>query len=71
MKKIAEIRKKQGIKQYELAFKSGMSTQGINYLEKGDIMKANFGTMVKIAKVLDIDLNLFKDDVITYDKVEM
>ncbi len=60
-----------GIKQYELAFKTGMSIQGINYLEKNDILKANFGNILRVAKVLDIDLNKLKEEIKTYDKVEV
>jgi len=68
---ISKIRKKMGIKQYELAFKTGMSIQGINYLEKNDILKANFGNILRVAKVLDIDLNKLKEEIKTYDKVEV
>lgn len=61
MLNLAEIRKKKNIKQLELAVITGLSQTGVNYLEHKDIMKAQFGTVLKVSKALDIDLNQFKE----------
>ena len=50
--RIREIRKQQGIKQYELAEMSSLSEGYICHLEKGTRDNPSYKTMVKIATAL-------------------
>jgi transcriptional regulator with XRE-family HTH domain len=65
---LKKLRKQRGMSQFNCAVLADMTVQGLCYLESKNIMKANFGTIVKLAKVLDFDLNEFKKDVQTYER---
>lgn len=50
--RIREIREQQGIKQYELAEMTELSSSYINHLEKGTRDNPSYKAMVKISRAL-------------------
>lgn len=50
--RIREIRKQQGIKQYELTEMTELSSSYINHLEKGTRDNPSYKAMVKISRAL-------------------
>lgn len=59
-KRVAEVRKSQGVTQQELAEDTGMSVVAIAYIETGKRW-ARLGTLNKIAKSLKVNISdLFK-----------
>lgn len=59
-KRVAEVRKSQGVTQQELAEDTGMSVVAIAYIETGKRW-ARLGTLNKIAKSLRVNISeLFK-----------
>ena len=54
--KIVEIRKSKGMSRYRLAQLTGISESTLLRYENGDIKKASFENIMKICKVLEIDI---------------
>jgi len=63
---IKSERNKKGLSVRKLAELSGVSPTTISDLENGNTKKHAFETMVKISKVLDIDMNNFVENVNTF-----
>ena len=53
---VRELREKKGISQVELSRLSNVSRQTINGLETGKVTVSSTGTLQKIAKALDIEI---------------
>ncbi|MBF0714524.1 helix-turn-helix transcriptional regulator [Gemella sp. GH3] len=49
-----------GISRYRLAKESGVNYQTLDKIEKGIVKTVTLRNAVKIANILDIDLNIFK-----------
>lgn len=60
IKIITEKMQEKNLSQNKLAELAGVSQQDISRVLLGDTKNPSFGLVVKIAKVLDIDLNQFK-----------
>lgn len=56
IEKIVEIRKAKGMSRYRLAQLTGISESTLLRYENGDIKKASFENIMKICKVLEIDI---------------
>ena len=54
---LKKVRNEQGLSQQELAEKSGVSRITISRLETGELKETNAGTLVKLAKVLQVSIN--------------
>lgn len=63
---IKNVRNKKGISVRKLAELSGVSPTTISDLENGNTKTHTFETMVKLSKVLDIDMNNFVENVNTF-----
>lgn len=50
-----------GISRYKLAKMSGINYQTLDKIEKGVVETVTLRNALKLAKVLDIDLNMFKN----------
>ncbi len=56
IEKIVEIRKSKGMSRYRLSQLTGISESTLLRYENGDIKKASFENIMKICKVLEIDI---------------
>lgn len=56
--RLRELRTRSGISQYELARRSGLSSQAVNRLESGD-REPTWGTVKKLCKALGVTPNDF------------
>lgn len=56
IEKIVEIRKSKGMSRYRLSQLTGISESALLRYENGDIKKASFENIMKICKVLEIDI---------------
>lgn len=54
---LKNIRNEKGFSQQELADKSGVSRVTISRLETGELEETNAGTLLKLAKVLNVSIS--------------
>lgn len=57
---MTEARKDKGISRYKLSEMTGISYRSLQYMEKKGIKSPTLVNAIKIAEVLDIDLNILK-----------
>ncbi|MHD0319046.1 helix-turn-helix domain-containing protein [Fusobacterium sp. THCT1E2] len=61
--KLKEMRTERGVSQLELARLSGVSKSNISAIEKGVIKKPSFIEILKMAKVLEVDIKELYEEI--------
>lgn len=59
---VLKKREEKNISRYKLAKLTGIDYRNLQYLEKGEIKNTRLKTAVKLAEVLEIDLNVLKEE---------